>query len=128
MPNKKQPAFKSVAKFPVQNVITEDVFSLTDSQARIIYRDFLAKRIGFGAFFSFLGLFISTLITLLTTTFKPNSYIPNLPDIMKGFFICLCFLFGVAALLSLTFAIIGAIKHNEKKFINVLKEYSQNKD
>ena len=127
MSNKKKPAFKSVAEFAVQNVITEDVFSLTRSQAKIIYRDFLAKRIGFGAFFSFLGLFISTSITLLTATFNSNPNIPNLPHIMKGFFICLCILFGAATIVSLVFAIIGATRHNEKRFIDTLNEYSQKK-
>ena len=119
-------SYKNVVTYEVKTNVSDNIVVTTDSKAKIIYRDFLARRIGFGTFFSFLGLFVSTLITVLTSTFNEVPNMPNSSFVMKGVFVCLCAVFGIISLISLIISIIGFKKYNEKSFIRALHEDDEN--
>lgn len=113
-------SYKKTIDVKVDSNLTEEGVEITDSRAKLIYRDFVAKRFGTGLFSTSLGIFVSLLATLLTSNFKEIQGIPSFPYIMNGVFICLCVISGLLTIVGLVLMIIGFCKYNEKAFIKAL--------
>lgn len=99
----------------VDSCLTDGGFETTDSKAIIIYRDFISKRIGTGLFTTSLGLFLSTLATLTTSTFNDLGWLD--PSTLRALFLIVCIISGIATIVGFIWMIIGFVKYNEKAFI-----------
>jgi uncharacterized Tic20 family protein len=113
-------SYEKTVRFEVESNLSDGAVVITDSKAIIIYRDFFARRVWIGLFSTFISVFVSLLITLLTSSFNMIFGLPESPFVLKGIFITLCALFGLASVVSFVFMIISIKKYNERAFIKAL--------
>lgn len=102
--------------------ITDTAIRITESKARLVYRDHLKHSSG-ERVVSALGLFITFLTTLLTADFKDIAGIENSKYVMNALFVLLAIASGIATIVFLAQWLQRRKNNNEDAFINALKGY-----
>ena len=100
--------------------LTDNAIRITESKARLIYRDYFTYSSGERAL-SFFGLFISFLVTLLTSEFKDIFGMENSSNILEAIFIILTISFAAATIISFIKWLKDGKSNNEDSFIDSLK-------
>ena len=101
----------------IESNISDNGFEITDSKARLIYRDFISIRKHLTCFTSCISFFTSTLICLLTSDFKDIFEIENSHYIIKGFFVAICCASAIASIIAFVIIFIKRKRFNEDSFI-----------
>ena len=100
--------------------ISDSAVEIIDSKARLIYRDFIGRRVVVSSiFFTCLGLFISC-ISALSTASSFNSILGINGAVVEALFIIVAVGSGLCGLISLVFWIISLVKYGENRFIKEL--------
>lgn len=107
-------------KCEVESKTFETGFEISDSKAKLIYRNFVEKRTSSTFLSIFASLFASFLITLFTAEFKNIFGIEGSSYMIFGIFVFLCACFGVGTIISVLFVIRNHKKFNENAFIKSL--------
>lgn len=108
--------------------ISDNGFTITDSKARIIYRDFVSVRRCVTLFFSSLSFFTTIGIALLTSDFKNSFGLES--SVIKAIFIVFEI---ISALSSLGFGIACLVylcmnRFKEEAFIKALHKYGKEEE
>lgn len=111
-----------VSKMPVCDNIADTAIRITESKARLVYRDYL-KRCSGERVISSLSLFITVLVTLLTTSFNDALGIENSKYTLQAFFVFLAITLGIATVVFFIKWRGDKKQNNEDAFINALKGY-----
>ena len=96
-------------------------FQTTDSKAKLVYLKFKEKRSNFSDFLCWLGIFLTSLASLLTSEFKPIFGIDNSNHYLFAFFVFVCLASFVLSIYFLIKWILNRKKYNENTFIEYLK-------
>ena len=126
MDSKKQ--FVDLASVQIDSNISETGVQITDSKAKLIYRDFISPKISVTVFSITLSVFCSFLISLLTSSFSDINDWGGSGLIIKGIFCSICALAGIAALVSAIFILKNRKKYTENEFIRALHKSSATYD
>ena len=102
--------------------ITDTAIRITESKARLVYRDYLKHSSGERVISAF-GLFISFLTALLTSSFEDIAGVANSKYVFEAVFVILAIASGIASVVFLIKWINGLKSNNEDSFINALKGY-----
>lgn len=102
--------------------ITDTAIRITESKARLVYRDHLKYSSGERVVSAF-GLFITFLTTLLTANFNDIAGIENSKYVMNAIFVLLAIASGIATIIFFFQWIQRRKNNNEDAFINALKGY-----
>lgn len=100
--------------------ITDTAIRITESKARLVYRDHLKYSSGERALSAF-GLFIAFLTTLLTADFKDILGLENSKYVLNAVFILLAISSGIATIVFLILWLCRKKNNNEESFIIALK-------
>lgn len=100
--------------------ITDTAIRITESKARLVYRDHLIHASGERVISAF-SLFLTFLLTLLTSDFKDILGIENSKYILNAIFVILAIVFGVATIILFIKWIYEKKSKNENAFICALK-------
>ena len=111
---------KTTKHFVFDNT-SENVIQINESKARLLYQNHIKNTPNLNLFFTYLGLFASFLISILTTTFNDIFNIQG-----SGLFIECIFIIGsIATLMASIYVLvkwfINKKRYNEDKFIKDLK-------
>lgn len=110
------------SKLSVCDNITDTAIRITESKARLVYRDHLNGTNG-ERVVSVLGLFLTFLVTLLTSDFKDIFEIENSKYVLNAIFVILAIVSGIATIVFFFQWVISRKTNNEDAFINALKGY-----
>ena len=102
--------------------ITDTAIRITESKARLVYRDHLKHSSGERVVSAF-GLFIAFLTTLLTSNFNDIAGIENSKYVMNALYVLLAIVSGIATIVFFFQWIQRRKNNNEDTFINALKGY-----
>lgn len=117
---------KNVIKnnMPVCNNITETAITISESKARLIYRDHINKVNG-ELVLTLFGLFLTFLITVLTSDFNDVFEIENSKYFLSTSFILLTIVTGIATVIYFFKWKVNRKKYTENSFITALKGDSE---
>lgn len=99
---------------------SEFAVKINESKARLIYSKYFRTTSG-GTVFSFLGMFLTCLTTLITATFNDVGGIEGSSSVLYAIFVILTGVFGVLTVIWAGKWIYSLCKLNEAAFINELK-------
>lgn len=110
------------SKMPVCDNITDTAIRITESKARLVYRNHLKTCSGERVISAF-GLFVTFLTTLLTASFNDVFGFENSRYVLTAIFIIMAIGSGIATIVFLFQWLIGRKNNNENSFIDALKGY-----
>lgn len=100
--------------------ITDTAIRITESKARLVYRDHLEHSSGERAVSAF-GFFLTFVVTLLTAEFKDIPNCENSKYVLNAIFILLAICCGIATIVFFFQWLSQRKENNEDSFINALK-------
>lgn len=108
------------SSMPMCDNITDTAIRITESKARLVYRNHINKING-ELVLSLFGLFLTFIITVLTSEFNDVFEIENSKYILNAAFVILTIATGIASGIYLVKWIVNRKKYNENSFISALK-------
>lgn len=108
------------SEMSVYDNLTETAIRITESKARLIYKNYFNRCSG-ERVVSLFGLFITFLVTLLTSDFKDILEIEGSSNTLNAIFIILTIVFAVATIINFFSWMKDRKCNNENSFIEALK-------
>ena len=112
----------NIESHKIYNNTTENEIRINESKARLIYNKHINKTYNTGLIWTFLGLFITCLIAVLTSDFKDIIGIENSKYYLFSMFVIGAIVFFIATIVQIAKWLRGRKKYNVDTFIADLKE------